>query len=498
MNRIIWRIAYRNLREHATKTLIIGSLIALGLMVYVIGNSFMDTVNDGIRENYVENYTGHVFVAPASTESPSLVMSPELTENAGQAVPSYPEIDQYLQSRSDVAATTGQVNGFATVQYGEVSEGFTLLYGVSPESYQEMFPEGVNVLEGRFLAQGEKGIVLSRTVADRLAKSAGEAVRPGDTLLLTSMNDTTGMTVRETVVRGIHDYGDASFDLALISFVDAETLRIMNGMTGSRASSADARDAADDSFSGTSTQGFDEAALFADDGLISPDASSPGEAGSASEDEYLGILGDLSERDQLNQTDPNAWSFVLVRLEDAGAEGRVVRELNRHFKEEGIAARAYSWVDGAGVSATLADTLQTVFNVLLVVVAVVGVIIIMNTLVISVTERFSEIGTMRAIGAQKRFVRSMIVHETLMIAGVFGVIGVAAGAIILEIIGAFGLRASNQFLTILLGSGVFSPSVSSGAVLSSIGVAALVGVVAALYPTSLALRISPLAAMNRN
>ena len=74
MNRIIRRIAYRNLREHATKTLIIGSLIALGLMVYVIGNSFMDTVNDGIRENYVENYTGHVFVAPASTESPSLVV----------------------------------------------------------------------------------------------------------------------------------------------------------------------------------------------------------------------------------------------------------------------------------------------------------------------------------------------------------------------------------------------------------------------------------------
>ena len=89
----------------------------------------------------------------------------------------------------------------------------------------------------------------------------------------------------------------------------------------------------------------------------------------------------------------------------------------------------------------LADGFKTVFNVVSVI-AIVAVIIIMNTLVTSVTERIAEIGTMRAIGVHKGFVRHMIGAETVTLAFVFGGAGVAFALVLLSILGATGIRAS--------------------------------------------------------
>jgi len=63
MEGVLFKIAFRNLREHKTKTIIIGTLVALGMAVLVIGNSFMDTLTAGIERNYPANYTGNLFVA---------------------------------------------------------------------------------------------------------------------------------------------------------------------------------------------------------------------------------------------------------------------------------------------------------------------------------------------------------------------------------------------------------------------------------------------------
>ena len=144
----------------------------------------------------------------------------------------------------------------------------------------------------------------------------------------------------------------------------------------------------------------------------------------------------------------------------------------------------------------LSDGFKIVFNVVIIVIAVVAVIIIMNTLVISVTERISEIGTMRAIGARKGFVRRMIGAETVTLAFVFGGAGVVlALLLLLLILGATGIRASNLFLRILFGGEVLRPVISLGSVAFSLLMVAAIGVLSSLYPLAVALRISPRQAM---
>ena len=63
------RIAFRNLREHKAKSLIIGILLALGVIILIVGNSFMDTAAQGVKDTFIANYTGDVFVAAKAKDA---------------------------------------------------------------------------------------------------------------------------------------------------------------------------------------------------------------------------------------------------------------------------------------------------------------------------------------------------------------------------------------------------------------------------------------------
>ncbi|MDP3179924.1 MAG: hypothetical protein Q8M76_18580, partial [Spirochaetaceae bacterium] len=59
---VLWRIAFRNIWEHKAKSLIIGTLIILGVIVLVIGNAMIDSAKEGLRKTFIDNYTGDVMI----------------------------------------------------------------------------------------------------------------------------------------------------------------------------------------------------------------------------------------------------------------------------------------------------------------------------------------------------------------------------------------------------------------------------------------------------
>jgi len=517
MDGVLIKIAFRNLRQHMTKTLIIGILIAFGIAILVVGNSFMDTVKAGIEKNYIENYTGNLFIAPAEITDPSLIISNELFESGPKVLPDYQKIQAYVESLPQVTGTAGQINGAVSAKWGERGKAFLVLFGISSSEYQQLFPTGINMIEGEFLQEGQEGVVISKTVAEMFSETAKEEIAPGDTIVLTSINTVSGTKIREVTVRGIHDYGDASFDLSFVCFIDDANLRVMNGLLLNSAEDLQLSEeemAALEAYDEESLFGSGESDIFGDSDVLGDadvfgdsevlddleDSADSGTDGSTETDDaaaWENILGDTSERAYLSETDPNAWNYLLVKVKNHDQTPRTVAQLNSWFEDQGIEARAWNWIDGAGMSAQMADTISIVFNVLIFIIAVVAVIIIMNTLVISVSERYGEIGTMRAIGARKGFVRRMISLETLMITIVFGAVGVVVGVVVLLILRTVGIEASNQFLQILLGGDVFRPMISGWAIVSSVIMVSLVGLVSSLYPVSVALKISPLEAMNK-
>jgi putative ABC transport system permease protein len=491
MENILLKIAYRNLKEHKTKSLIIGILIMLGITILVVGNSFIETASQGIEDNYINNYTGNIIITSSEIESPSLTAPSGDIEAATPILPQYPEIKEYVQSLKGVSSVTEQLGGMASIKWGEFGEGFAILYGVEPESYRASFPDGVNIVEGRFLKPGEPGILISREIADSLNETSGEVIKPGDSLLLTSMNGNSGTKIREMTVYGIHEPVNGAAELGYAAYVDPKNMRILNGITLNTVENVSLT-SEEETLLGSVNEndlfGEGEDDLFAD--------LSVGDDSSADPD-WDSILGDTSQRDYFTATDPNGWHYIMVSLNQGVSSEKMIRDLNGYFAEEGIEARAWDWIDGAGMSAQLANTMKIAFNVLIFIVAIVAVIIIMNTLVISVTERIGEIGTMRAIGAKKSFVRMMITWETIIISIFFGLMGIVLGAAIVAIMGSVGFSAGgNMFLTVLLGGEIFRPVISLSAMGLSLIVITIIGVIASLYPVSVALKISPVQAMS--
>jgi putative ABC transport system permease protein len=108
---------------------------------------------------------------------------------------------------------------------------------------------------------------------------------------------------------------------------------------------------------------------------------------------------------------------------------------------------------------------------------IVGGIGIMNIMLLSVTERTREIGIRRAVGARARDVRSQFVLEAVALSVSGGVAGVVVG------LGAAAALA--QYLQ-------WSTTISFGAVLLSVGVAAMVGIFFGWYPAKQAARLDPI------
>ena len=106
----------------------------------------------------------------------------------------------------------------------------------------------------------------------------------------------------------------------------------------------------------------------------------------------------------------------------------------------------------------------------------VGGVAIANIMVMSVMERRMEVGVRRALGATRRHVRVQFLGESILLAGIGGVLGVLIGATITV------AYAINRDLTL---------SVPVEGLIGSIGIALLIGALAGLYPASRAAKIAP-------
>jgi putative ABC transport system permease protein len=489
---VLFKIALRNLREHRAKTLIIGIIIALGIAVMILGNSFTASASRGVRRSFIENYTGHIMVHAQVKGAVSLFGYQAQTGNEQiPRIPQYDRVFELVESQPEVEAVAAQVTGLAVLNFEDKGNEFTILFGVEPESYRHMFPANITIVAGRDLAPGEEGILLSENKLKDIREGTGVQVKAGDSVLLNGIG-AAGFRIREVPVRGVFRFNQEVQGLNQISFVDIQTLRALLGLTVATTAQVEL---SEEETALLGEHDLDPEALFGGSLVSAGQAAAPAGRLDLNEEALLDILGDEGQGAYRARLDSGAWHFLLLRLKEDSQLKTVLARLNRAFADLGIAAKAVDWKTASGGFGAIADTVQVVFNVLILIVAVVAVIIIMNTLVISVIERTTEIGTMRALGAQKALVRRMFVLETMSISVVFGLIGIAAAALTIGILHLTGLRAPNSFFEVMFGGKVLHPGLPPLAVFYALLIVVGVGILASLYPVGVALKIQPVRAI---
>ncbi|MGH3708629.1 MAG: ABC transporter permease [Pseudonocardiaceae bacterium] len=118
----------------------------------------------------------------------------------------------------------------------------------------------------------------------------------------------------------------------------------------------------------------------------------------------------------------------------------------------------------------------------------VGAIGVLNIMLVSVTERTREIGIRKAIGATRRAILEQFLIESLVLAGLGGVIGILVG-VGLSLLGAAIAPAFGPTFA------SFAPAVTIPSVVISFAISLVIGLVAGGYPANRAARLRPIEAL---
>jgi putative ABC transport system permease protein len=114
---------------------------------------------------------------------------------------------------------------------------------------------------------------------------------------------------------------------------------------------------------------------------------------------------------------------------------------------------------------------------------VVGGIVVMNIMLVSVTERTFEIGLRKALGARRKQVLMQFLIESSLLCSFGGVLGLLAAATIAWIISA---------------TTPITMTITVGYVVLAVGVSTVIGMISGIYPAFKASRLDPIVALARN
>lgn len=112
---------------------------------------------------------------------------------------------------------------------------------------------------------------------------------------------------------------------------------------------------------------------------------------------------------------------------------------------------------------------------------VIGGIVVMNIMMVSVSERTREIGIRKSIGARQKHIRSQFLFESLGLATVGGVLGAGFGVLVGSwVLGLMDITTTPTLLAVILG----------------VSISTFVGLFFGIYPAAKAARLDPIKALS--
>jgi ABC-type lipoprotein release transport system permease subunit len=214
-----------------------------------------------------------------------------------------------------------------------------------------------------------------------------------------------------------------------------------------------------------------------------------------------GLAGRLRREDLVDRVyDPKqlAGGVVLnaaVILKDPKQIPATIAAIEAAGQGAGLPLKAISWQKASGLLGQLVMLMRMVLYIAVLIIFVVALVIINNAMVMATLERVGEIGTLRAVGAQRRFILAMLVIEALVMGALFGALGALAGAGVVGLFGKVGIPAFNDVAMFFFSGPRLHPALGTTSLGVALFIVLLVSALSSLYPAWLAMRVTPRQAM---
>lgn len=505
----IIKLAIRNLREHKSKTIIISSFLIFGIAIVIAGNSFLEAINHGLENDFRANYTGDIVIAPENPKNSTIDIFGVNTIEISSGIPLLPalpepqKVQEILNNCEEISKQTTLIS--AQVIVGEYKDGnefdlsaiiekddlsfddipISLLFSGDFSTYWDTLSE-VNFIEGSYPKPDTNEICIDTRVASAYERLFGNTLKVGDKVYLASMDT----TVRDATVSGIFKPSNEYSAMFQVIYCNPDLARSFAKLTNNTIADSSFSDVIDFSLSDLSE---DELFSLDEDDFFIEDTSS---VLSSSSIDFDNILGDTTLRDELNKTYDDSWNFIITKVKNPYALYNTIIQLREEFKNAGIPVQVMDWKAAAYSYTGMLGAITIVFNILIIILAIVVFIIIMNTMIVSVYERTNEIGTMRAIGASRKFIKKLFKSETLILTSFSIVIGIIISFIAMGIINSLHIEITNSIAKMLLGGGLLSFNPTFKIIFVTIIMAIIGSLLSSLSPVKSALKITPIKALS--
>jgi putative ABC transport system permease protein len=208
--------------------------------------------------------------------------------------------------------------------------------------------------------------------------------------------------------------------------------------------------------------------------------ASKGESMAGSSDEIVIVPITTGERVFRSAGVRTVYLTVENEKEAEAVSERLESRLAEIFRGNTNSYRVFSQQELLETVTSISDTLSLALGGIAAISLIVGGIGIMNIMLVSVTERTREIGVRKAIGAKKRDILLQFLVESVVLSGLGGLLGIAAGVGVAQ-----GLSKAMDVDV------VFSPNL----MLLAFGFSMAIGVVFGIFPANKAAKLKPIEAL---
>jgi ABC-type lipoprotein release transport system permease subunit len=186
---------------------------------------------------------------------------------------------------------------------------------------------------------------------------------------------------------------------------------------------------------------------------------------------------------------------AAIMVKDPRKIPQTIKDIEAAGARAGVPLRGITWQKASGIVGQFVTMIRAILYGSVLIIFAVALVIVNNALVMATLERVPEIGTLRAVGAQRRFLLGMLLVESLAVGVLFGCAGAGLGAIVVALLRAVGIPAANDIFAFLFSGPRLHPSLSPGNIIMALFIVMVVSAASSIYPGFLAMRVSPRQAM---
>jgi ABC-type lipoprotein release transport system permease subunit len=188
---------------------------------------------------------------------------------------------------------------------------------------------------------------------------------------------------------------------------------------------------------------------------------------------------------------------AAILLHDPSRTAETIEEIKKLNDKYKLNINVIDWKASTGILGQFTTVVKTILYVFICIIFVIGIFIIINSMLIATMERVKEIGTMRAIGAQRSYILKLILTETCMLSIIFGAIGIFLGVAVVELFKVVGIPAPTDVFLFLFSGPRLYLGIEVSYITVIFGIITIVSLLSSFYPAYRATRIQPIKAMQR-